>query len=164
MTSQDPLSVVLPVHNGALQLPARVEMLLELLADITSTFELLIVDNGSDDRSEEVAYELARDFPQLRVVRHAQHRPQQELVRTGLKHTCGEYVIVCDEEARIPLSELQKVWATRHEPTSVSDERVCEQQSSLVGRLASWASQLPKTSPEVRSCAGLRMVRRQDVA
>ena len=68
---QQTLSVVLTVHNAEKTLADQVSKTLDILTDLSARFELLIVDDGSTDQTEEVAHELARHFPQLRVARHA---------------------------------------------------------------------------------------------
>src|SRR3954462_3394156 len=68
------LTVVLPVHNGETRLRKSVHEVLELASELTSKFGVLIIDDGSNDATYEVAEELAARYPQVTVRRHRQFR------------------------------------------------------------------------------------------
>ena len=57
------LTVVLPVYNGETRLRKSVNEILELASELTSKFGVLIIDDGSNDATYEVAEELAAHFP-----------------------------------------------------------------------------------------------------
>jgi glycosyltransferase involved in cell wall biosynthesis len=97
-TSQQTLSVVLSVHNAEKTLSRQVNRLLDMLPDLAQRFELLILDDGSTDHTEEVAHELAKDYPQLRVARHEQHLGSNAALQTALENTSGELLVLQDED------------------------------------------------------------------
>ena len=107
------LSVILPVHNAETTLARQIHELLEVLPELTSRFEVLIVDDGSTDHTEEVAYDLAREFPQLQVARHAQRRGAVGAVETGLEHASGDILLVSDEQTPLSSGELRRLWGTQ---------------------------------------------------
>ena len=83
------LSIIIAAHNAQHQLAQQVADLLELATDLTPDFELMIVDDGSEDATEEVAYELTREFPQVRLVRHHESLGVSAAVRSGMCETRG---------------------------------------------------------------------------
>ncbi|MFO0819033.1 MAG: glycosyltransferase family 2 protein [Pirellulales bacterium] len=93
------LSVVLPVHNVEATLARQVRDLLELLDDWNSRFEILVVDDGSTDRTPECAADLAAEFPQLRWVRSGRRQGKYSAIRRGLGLTTGQVVVVHDAES-----------------------------------------------------------------
>jgi glycosyltransferase involved in cell wall biosynthesis len=65
--SQPPLSIGLPLRNGERYLPAAVE---SILGQTYVDFELIIADNASNDRSEEICREFATQDRRVRYIRH----------------------------------------------------------------------------------------------
>lgn len=112
MTTPDPtLSVVLTVHNAEKTLAFQVAKLLDTLADLTERFELLIVDDGSTDQTEEIAHELARDFPQLRVARHPSRLGADEAAKIALQKTSGEILVLHEADPSLGALAIQRAVA-----------------------------------------------------
>ncbi len=118
------LSVVVPVHNAERTLTATVAELLDGLADLTSRFEILIVDDGSTDQTEEVAHELTQRYPQVMVVRHAERRGIEASAQTGVVNTTGEVVVVHAGQSLVNTAELQRIWQRRDDEELVVQQ--CE--------------------------------------
>jgi hypothetical protein len=93
------LSVVLTVHNAEKTLAEHVTRMLDVLPDLASRFELLIVDDGSTDQTEEVAHELAVSYPQLSVARHPRRLGSNAAAQTALANTSGDLVILHEASA-----------------------------------------------------------------
>jgi dolichol-phosphate mannosyltransferase len=94
------LSVLLPVKDAQATLTSTVHEVLDLATDSGSQFELLIIDDGSTDATSEVAHELTRDYPQIRVFHHKESLGHEAAVSTGLRWSRGEMVVVRDESGR----------------------------------------------------------------
>lgn len=110
------ISVVLPVHNAEGTLARSVADVLEVLPDLTNRFEVLIVDDGSTDLTAESADELARRFPQLKVVRHATQQGIPAVVKTGLKQAHGDLVVVQDPSNPLRRRDLLQIQSFRSPP------------------------------------------------
>ncbi len=104
------LSLLLPVRDAQATLSGTVHRILEVAADLTDRFELIIIDDGSTDATSEVAAELKRDYPQVRTVHHGRPRGEQESVRTGLRVSSGRVVLCGDAGAPLAIDELPRVW------------------------------------------------------
>ena len=59
------VTVLLPVYNAQHRLERQVAEILDVLPELTSRFELMIIDDGSTDDSFEVARHLALKYPQV---------------------------------------------------------------------------------------------------
>jgi glycosyltransferase involved in cell wall biosynthesis len=94
---QRSLSILLPVKDAQATLAASVHDILDVVEDSIERFELLIIDDGSTDATSEVAQELTHHYPQVRVVHHGAPLGNEAAIRTGLKRSQGEVVIMRDD-------------------------------------------------------------------
>jgi glycosyltransferase involved in cell wall biosynthesis len=104
------LSVLLPVKNAQATLAATVQEILDAAADLSEKFELLIIDDGSSDATSEIATELTRNYPQVRMMRQGRSIGRQEAIRSGLKQTRGEVVLLHEERGGSPMEEIVWLW------------------------------------------------------
>lgn len=104
------LGALLPVRNVEATLEGTVCEMLEVLPELTSRFELVIVDDCSCDATIEVADELVASYPQLTAVRHARAQGRAAAIETGLRHTRGEVIFLADEDCDLSLGEVRKLW------------------------------------------------------
>jgi hypothetical protein len=99
-------TIVLPVHNAERSLRADVARILELSETTARRLQLVIVDDGSTDGTFEAACELARQFPQVTVLRQPHRgglRPALDAVRRRLR---VEQVIAHNGVGPVNLEEL----------------------------------------------------------
>jgi glycosyltransferase involved in cell wall biosynthesis len=153
------LSVLLPVHNREHDLTSEVHELLDVVAELTSDFDLLIIDDGSTDETGEVARELARQYPQINLVRHPRRLGMADAVQTGLKHSRGETIVVGDEQCRIDAQSLRKLWPLRNDP-----DLVVARQPRSEGAGLTWLQRLMgmrDTNRAEKPTGDLQLIRRQ---
>lgn len=101
------LSIILPAHNEQERLP---ESLIRILAFTDAHFpgaEIIIVENGSTDRTAEVAESFARGHPNLQVLREAR-RGKGLAVRRGILAATGDYRFTCDVDLSMPIDEVPR--------------------------------------------------------
>jgi glycosyltransferase involved in cell wall biosynthesis len=159
---------VLPVYNAEKTLSQQIARLLEVLPDITSDFEILVVDDGSTDHTEEVAYELSKYFPQLNVTRHNCRRGADAALKTGMMKTRGDVVFVHDEDAQIRISDLKQLWELRNDDQLVMarvDAPSRRLSPQMLNRVSDWGSQLRESASCVQDGqCGIQMIRRDALA
>ncbi len=71
--------------------------------------EIIIVDDGSTDRTAEIADTYARDYPDIVKVIHQENGGHGEAVNTGLRHASGVYFKVVDSDDWVDTSAYQKI-------------------------------------------------------
>jgi dolichyl-phosphate beta-glucosyltransferase len=101
------LSIIIPAHNEEHRLPATLEQLQRFLQAQAYAAEVLIVENGSQDRTLEIARSFAAGHPQFRVL--SETAPGKGLaVRRGMLEARGEYRFMCDADLSMPVEEINR--------------------------------------------------------
>lgn len=96
------LSVVVPMYDEEEVLPIFFERMHPLLDDLGITYELLVVDDGSRDRTAALLLDAAKDWPQLRVVRLLRNSGHQAAQSAGFRRARGQYVVTIDADLQDP--------------------------------------------------------------
>ncbi len=104
------LSVLMPVSNAQATLAATVAEVLEVVSELTDRFEVVIVDDGSDDATSEIANELSRSYPQVRAVFHGRPRGHHAALESALRHSRGHTILLYDAAGDLGLDELTRRW------------------------------------------------------
>ncbi len=106
------VSVVIPVHNEEANLPRLVPRVLDVLRALGRPYELILVDDGSRDRSLEILCEFAERNPQeVRVVALSRNFGQHPAVLAGFTFTTGDVVVTLDADLQNPPEEIPKLLA-----------------------------------------------------
>lgn len=158
----DSLSIIVPVRNAEAHLNRQVHQLLELLPDLTSDFEILIIDDGSADHTADTARELAREYPQLRLICHGEPRGRNIAIKTGLSSAQGQTVLVQEDFADVSPTHLRRLWSLRDNPQIVmarSQRQAGIFDSALLERLTTWGQALRNLARRA-SPGGIQMIRR----
>ncbi len=104
------LSVVVPVFNEEAVLPLLFERLYDALYELHLTFEVIFVDDGSQDRSAALLREQFSHHPDCtRVVVLARNVGQHIAILAGFNRSRGEYVITLDSDLQNPPEEIHKL-------------------------------------------------------
>lgn len=110
------ISIVIPAYNEEKRLPATLERIRQYLAGTKWDFaEVLIVDDGSRDRTVAVAKKFAKRLDRVRVLRNPGNRGKGYSVRHGMLKASGEWVLFTDADLSAPIEELDKLWDAAHE-------------------------------------------------
>ena len=89
-------SVVCPFYNEAEILEHAVLELLSQLSRLDGEWELIIVNDGSRDASEEIARQIERTNPRLRVLGYAHNRGRGHALRTGIAAARGDLIVTTE--------------------------------------------------------------------
>lgn len=102
------LSVVIPAYNEENRLGASLDRIVAYLQDQDYPFEIIVVDDGSRDRTAELAEEKLADVPHT-VVRNEPNRGKGYSVKRGLLLARGQYVLFSDADLSTPIEEVAKL-------------------------------------------------------
>lgn len=170
------LSLVLPTYNEVLNITAVVEQLVASLDSVpTLTYEIIIVDDDSPDRTWEKALELSHKFPQVRAIKRQGERGLSTAVLRGWQLAHGEIFGVMDADLQHPPEIAADLWkamthgadlavASRHiEGGGVSDwsiaRRIISRCAQMIGLIV-----LPEVTGKVSDpMSGYFMIRRSSL-
>lgn len=102
------LSIVVPAYNEAARLPASLPRIVEF-CERRGGAEVLIVDDGSRDRTAEVVSEYARKYSFLKLLRNPGNRGKGYSVRHGMLKAGGAWMLSTDADLSSPLEEIHKL-------------------------------------------------------
>jgi len=133
MNSNLALSIVVPIYNEEESLPFLVNQLLEVLLPMGETFELVLVNDGSSDKSEEVIRKISLEVKELVGVLLRKNYGQTAAMAAGFDMSSGEIVVTLDgdlqnDPADIPLLvkkirdgfDLVSGWRYRRKDAAIS--------------------------------------------
>ena len=103
------LSIVIPAFNEELRLPATLERIAAYLKTSRRDAEVLVVDDGSKDRTAAVAESFRDKISTLRVVLNGVNRGKGYSVRHGVQEARGQIVLFTDADLSAPIEEADKL-------------------------------------------------------
>ena len=104
------LSIIIPAYNEEKRLPSTLERILEFLAVTDfSPVEVLVVDDGSRDKTAAVVERFAKKHPEIRLVSNPGNRGKGYAVRNGMMTATGEWRLSTDADLSSPIGELEKL-------------------------------------------------------
>jgi glycosyltransferase involved in cell wall biosynthesis len=103
------LSIIVPSFNEEARLPASLYLIAAYVSSQNRSAEVLVVDDGSNDRTAEVAASFADRIPNLRVLTNGENRGKGYSVRHGMQEARGEYVLFTDADLSAPIEEADKL-------------------------------------------------------
>jgi dolichyl-phosphate beta-glucosyltransferase len=111
------LSLIIPAHNEETRLPDTLKQVMAFSARQPYAMEVLIVENGSQDHTLQIAQEFATANQQLRVLQNEQSG-KGRAVKQGMLASTGEYRFMCDVDLSMPVEEINRFLP----PNSKEDE------------------------------------------
>lgn len=103
----------MPAYNEEARLPETLRRIEKYFSQTEWSFhEILVVDDGSTDRTLEEAICFANGNPNIRVLRNPGNRGKGFSVRHGMLEARGEWRLFSDADLSTPIEELDKLWQT----------------------------------------------------
>lgn len=101
------LSIIIPAYNEENRLPNSLEQVFRFLEKQSYASEVIVVENGSSDKTLEVSQSFAKQHKNLHVI-HNEQRGKGGAVLRGIREAHGEYVFICDADLSMPVEEISK--------------------------------------------------------
>ena len=135
------LSVVLPVYNEEQIIVTTVEQVLDYLAGRVGDFEVIVVNDGSSDRTAALLSDLARRDPRLRVLTHERNQGYGAALADGFAAATKELTFFMDSDGQFDIRELQHFLPLIDTYDAIIGYRL-NRQDTLIRRLNAWGWKL----------------------
>ena len=103
------LSVVIPVCNEEESIGILIEEITQALAQ-KYQHEIIVVDDGSTDKTLEVLLKIKKDLPTLRVIKHLQNSGQSTAVRTGVQYANSNWIATLDGDGQNDPADIPNLY------------------------------------------------------
>lgn len=100
------LSLIIPAFNEAQRIGSTLRRAHRFLAARPTSFEIIVVDDGSTDHTVALVTALASELPGLRVLRSPANRGKGHAVRRGMLAATGQIRVFSDADGSTPIDEL----------------------------------------------------------
>ena len=112
-----------PMYNEEANIEEAVARALRVLPRVAEAFEVIVVNDGSRDRTGELADRLAAAHPEVRAVHHPVNRGYGAALRSGIAASRLEWIFYTDGDNQFDLEELPRLLALRDQAEIVTGYR-----------------------------------------
>lgn len=106
MPSEPLLTIIIPAYNEERRLPKSLEQITAFVLAQSEPMEVIVVENGSRDRTTEIAEDYAARYPFVQVL-HSE-KGKGAAVRVGMMAGNGRSLFICDSDLSMPIDEVRK--------------------------------------------------------
>ena len=138
------LSVCIPVYNGALTIAPLVEQVAKVFAG--RDLEIMLVNDGSFDASEEVCNELAERFAHVTAITLRKNFGEHNAVMCALAHCTGDYAAIIDDDFQNPPEEIEKLLDQALKGYDVVYSKYRVKKHNVFRNLGSWFNDVMATA------------------
>jgi len=125
------LSISFPAWNEEANIGKAIQDAVRVASRLTDDYEVIVVDDGSTDRTADVVREMATQHPQVRLVQHKVNQGYGAAVYDGLVAGIKEWAFFTDGDLQFVLDELKKLWDLREQADLVIGYRAPRQDSFI---------------------------------
>jgi dolichyl-phosphate beta-glucosyltransferase len=103
------ISIVIAAYNEEKRISPSLFKIKEYLTGQDMDYEIIVVDDGSTDRTRKIAADLIPDIPHLKVISYETNRGKGYALKTGVLASDGDVVLLTDADLSTPIEELSKL-------------------------------------------------------
>lgn len=104
------LSIVIPAYNEAESLPELIEWISRVLSAYNWKYEMIVIDDGSEDQTAQVLHSLKKQYPALRAIRFLRNYGKSAALQSGFEAARGAVVITMDADLQDDPEEIPALY------------------------------------------------------
>jgi glycosyltransferase involved in cell wall biosynthesis len=104
------LSIFFPAYNDSGTIASLVITALRTARRLTPDYEVIVINDGSADGTAGILDELARTYPEVRVIHHEHNRGYGGALRSGFASATRELIFYTDGDAQYDPAEMEMLW------------------------------------------------------
>ncbi len=131
------LSLFLPVYNEEANLEKTVESAIPVLKKVAQKYEIVIVNDGSKDRSGEIAEKLAKKYSFIKIITHSPNLGYGAALKSGFYNSRYKWITVIDADGQFDFSEVARLIEKSAEAEVVIGYRI-NRQDPFKRKLFGW--------------------------
>lgn len=131
------LSIVLPAYNEEANVEKAVEHVAAVAQEIGLDHEIILVNDGSTDRTGEIGHQLTEKIPHFRLVEHFPNRGYGGALKAGFAAATGDWIAFTPADNQFDFQEITALLAARDDADIVSGYRA-DRQDPFIRKLNAW--------------------------
>lgn len=112
------LSIIVPVYNEEKIIKRNLQVIVDFLEGLNYSWEIIVVDDGSQDRTTEIVSEFVG--PSIRLVRFRINMGKGAALRRGVLDSNGKYVIFTDADLSVPIEFINPIMKSLEDGSDVA--------------------------------------------
>lgn len=104
------LSIIVPAYNEEANLNKNIKEFNRYLSQQSYDYEIIIVNDGSNDKTEEIAKNLISQNKNIKLINNNKNKGKGAAVRQGLLAASGKYRLFIDADGATSIEHVEKIW------------------------------------------------------
>ncbi len=113
MDNLDSLSIILPLYNEAVNIKNLVDNLISHIKNYKVVFEIILVNDGSTDKSKDIIKNLAHQYPAVKIINHDRNKGYGSAIRSGINKAKNNWALIMDADGQFKIEGLRVFWDKR---------------------------------------------------
>jgi len=137
MITKHSLSVIMPAHNEEAAIAGTVHGVVNTLKAWVPDFEVIVVNDGSKDRTRSIVEEIAASDQHVRLINHTVNQGYGAALVSGFEAITKDLVFFMDSDGQFDIADLERFFAFIDEYDAVLGYRI-DRQDTWVRKLNAW--------------------------
>ena len=139
------LTILIPAYNEEKRLPESIRVIDAYCSKhLDQPYELLVVDDGSQDQTASLMREMQKQIPALVLHQYAENRGKGYALRSGMHLAGGQFIVFTDSDLSTPIEEIQPMLEKLKEGASIVIATRKKSGATLVQRQPLWRESMGK--------------------